>query len=62
MKQTVTWEFEENDFELLKEYIKPNPCNSCPDQLGCCGCSKYAEWLAAWDMYKQANMSEIKIN
>lgn len=44
--RTVTrYTFSSKDKEILSGYIPLNPCSSCPDKGGCCGCLKHREYL-----------------
>ena len=60
MKQIITYEFEESDFELLKKGLPDDPCDKCSDAPRdfCCGCKDYEIYRSEENKFKEANLYE----
>lgn len=60
MKQIITYEFEESDFELLKKGLPDTPCDECDyvRRDSCCGCKDYEIYRLEENKFKEANLYE----
>lgn len=59
MKQVVTYEFEESDFELLMKGLPDSPCDECSaPRDSCCGCKDYEIYKSEENKFKEAYLYE----
>ena len=59
MKQVITYEFEESDFELLMKGLPDTPCDKCSTPRdSCCGCKDYEIYRSEENKFKEANLYE----
>lgn len=59
MVETVARVFETEDIKRIKNGAPASPCTSCASSLGCCGCPRYYDWRAKYEVpLKEAGVFE----
>ena len=63
MKEVVTYQFDEDDIELLKKELPDNPCAvKCNGGfIGCCGCPDVYKYEDAVKIYKDKGIFDIAL-
>lgn len=64
MKKTVTIEFEERDYEILRRHLndEESPClTKCKymDQSSCCGCPDHRNWAKKRSEVEEAGLVDV---
>lgn len=62
MKRTVVIEYDEKDYELIRNLrnVPKNPCLKCGLKgNGCCGCPDGATYANFWKPYEEAGIEDI---
>ncbi len=61
MKKTQTITYTQDDYDLLKKPLPPNPCDTCGAGYECCGCPKGYEHKEKIQPYKDSDIYDIAI-
>lgn len=61
MKQIITYEFEESDFELLKQGLPDDPCSKCGTVYCPGGCPEQKEYDNVKKKFEDAHIYDVSV-